>query len=342
MNETTEYYIDLISRYFAGEATSEEITSLSLWIKETEENRKLFTDYKKAWELSEQLAIDRKTNLDEEWEKMAGIITSESGLKDRAVKTLSLPVMKKKPVFAGWLKLAAALIILIATASVIYYYFQTSGMTKITAENDILEVSLPDGSLVTLNKGAILEYPGKFSKNRIVELKGEAYFQVVSDPEKPFIVEGNHANVEVLGTVFNVNTQNRKGNMEVVLSSGKVSLYFDASPAEKVILNPGEQAELSYKTKSIQKTTNPNLNYLAWKTRHIVFDNVMLEDILETLQSVYHVDIRLKEPGLAACRVTATFNQQPVSSVLNILMTTLDLKLEEKGGVYFLSGKPCH
>jgi len=342
MNETTEYYIDLIARYFAGEATPDEIISLSSWIKETDDNRKLFTDYKKAWELSEQLAIDRKVNLDDEWEKLAGRISASVTSQDRDVKTLNISAVKKKPVFAGWLKLAATLLVLIASASVIYYYFLTTGMKKITAENGILEVNLPDGSTVSLNKGAVVEFQEKFNKNRIVRLKGEACFQVAHDPEKPFIVEGDHANVEVLGTVFNVKTSNRKGNMEVVLTSGKVSLYFDSRPGEKVILNPGEQAELSYKTQSIHKTANRNLNYMSWKTKHIVFDNVMLEDILEILESVYHVDIRLAEPGLATCRVTATFDQQPLSSVLKVLMTTLDLKSDEQGSVFILSGKSCN
>ncbi len=129
--------------------------------------------------------------------------------------------------------------------------------------------------------------------------------------------------------------------MEVVLTSGKVSLYTNARPSEKVILNPGDQAEVFVQSYNIIKSANQDVNYLSWKTRKIEFDNARMDQIISTLRSVYNVDIQLTEPGLANCTVTATFDHQPVSSVLKVLMNTLDLKVQEKGHTFILSGKTC-
>jgi len=341
MDEPMTYYIDLITRYFSGEASPEEVMSLSDWINENGENRKLFEDYGKAWNLTEQTVISQKIDLDAEWSALAGRVNLDEDRPMPRVVSISAGETQARRSGKAWFKLAAALLILIMSASVAYYLFRGTGREVVTAENGILEIRLPDGSEVSLNQGSKLEYPSKFAGNRMVHLEGEAYFKVVHDPGKPFIVEGNNANVEVLGTMFNVNTRNQQGNMEVMLTSGKVSLYFGSRPGEKVYLNPGEQAEISSRNQTIRKTPAPDPNYMAWKTKHIVFDNVRLEEIIETLRSVYHIEIRLAEPGLRECRVTATFDQQPVSAVLKVIGSTLDLRVEESGRAFILTGNPC-
>jgi ferric-dicitrate binding protein FerR (iron transport regulator) len=81
---------------------------------------------------------------------------------------------------------------------------------------------------------------------------------------------------------------------------------------------------------------------MAWKTRRIQFDDVPLSEIISTLASVYHVNIKLADPGPGNCRITATFDNQPVTSVLNVIRSTLDLQIHNQGNTYLLSGKPCN
>jgi len=341
MDKQLTYYIDLISRYFAGEASAAEIQSLSVWVKKNDENLNLFNNYRKAWELVEQSMMDQKIDLDMEWSALG----SRMNDKGTSVEKEIIPMISdggNRGSRNTWWKIAASVLALFASAAGLYYYFSGPKMIVLTADTAIEKV-LPDSSVITLNKGATIEYPASFSgKTRPVKLTGEAFFNVTHDQTKPFIVSGNNVRVEVLGTTFNVNTHTAEGNLSVVLASGKVSLYFTDRDSDKVILLPGEKADISSESHEIIKTVNKDSNYLAWKTGHIVFDNVPLASIISTLNSVYHTNIILSDAGTGKCRVTATFDHQPVSSVLNVLKGTLNLKVSEEGNVITLSGKPCH
>jgi transmembrane sensor len=205
-----------------------------------------------------------------------------------------------------------------------------------------MEQLLPDGSVVSLHAGSQIKYPEKFTSNtRKVELKGEAYFKVAHDKTKPFIVSSGDARVEVLGTQFNVNTKTSAGTMEVVLTNGKVSVYFNENPKENVMLAPGEKAVLSAGQKQISKSANTDPNYMAWKTRVIVFDNVTLAEVANTLQNVYQTSVSLADPALSGCRVTASFNDQSLESVLEVLKVTLDLQVNQNGKMLEISGNGC-
>jgi len=176
---------------------------------------------------------------------------------------------------------------------------------------------LPDGSVVSLHAGSKLTYPEEFASNtRNVELDGEAYFKVAHDKTKPFIVASGEARVEVLGTEFNVNTKSPAGNMEVVLTTGKVSVYYTEKPKDNVLLLPGEKAELITDQKFIRKSANSDANYMAWKTRVLVFNNETLGQVLKTLQNVYQTPVMLSDQKLSDFRVTASFNEQSLESVL--------------------------
>jgi ferric-dicitrate binding protein FerR (iron transport regulator) len=129
--------------------------------------------------------------------------------------------------------------------------------------------------------------------------------------------------------------------MEVVLTSGKVSVYYTEKPAENVLLLPGEKAELIADQKFIRKETNTDPNYMAWKTRVLVFDNESLAQVVKTLRSVYQTSVILKDDQLAGCRVTASFNDQSLESVLEVLKQTLELQVQKDGENITISGNGC-
>jgi transmembrane sensor len=335
MEEQLTYYIDLISRYFSGEASPGEIQQLSTWVKENDDNRKIFDDYRKAWELHEIAVIENSTDLDAEWSSL----TSRLHLHEKETKVV--PIQAASPKKFGWMKLAAAFFLVLTSAAILYFFVANPGKVVVTADAGTLIETLPDGSVITLNKGATLEYPSRFADARNVTLKGEAYFEVAHDASKPFIVTCADAKVEVLGTKFNVSGSPDNGNVNVVLTSGKVSFYYSGDEKQKVILNPGEQAKLSATDHRIVKSQLTDPNYMAWKTQRIVFEDTRLSDIVSTLESVYHVRIVLSDPSTGNCRITATFDHQPINSVLNVLRNTLDMRVKNKDGVYIIEGRPC-
>ena len=344
MNDNSTYYTDLITRYFSGEITEEELRLLSDWLKSDPENEETFREYQKTWQLVEKQNIHSKVNTDQEWLAMQKKMNVSLSGNNTATKVISLDQNRKRRNFSlqNILKVAAAITILLVSSFLLYYYISKPGNIVVTAQAGNMEQVLPDGSVVSLHAGSQITYPSSFaSGTRNVELKGEAYFKVTHDKTKPFIVASGDARVEVLGTQFNVNTKSASGNMEVILTTGKVSVYYQGKTQANVVLAPGEKAVVNAENKLISKSANTDINYMAWKTRVLVFDNETLGQVVNTLRNVYQIPITLADSQLSACRVTASFNDQSLESVLQVIKETLDLQLKENVKGIVISGKGC-
>ncbi len=344
MNGNSTYYTDLITRYFSGETTEEELRLLSEWLKADSKNEELFTQFRKTWQLIEQQKIHSSVNPDQEWKALQTKMSASASGKENQPKVISLTQNRNSIPFSFskiW-KVAAVGLILLVSAFILYFNISKLRDTVVTAQTSNTVHVLPDGTVVSLHAGSQIKYASAFdAKIRKVELTGEAYFEVTHDKTRPFIVSSGDARVEVLGTKFNVNSGTSAGTMEVVLTSGKVSVYYKDAPKENVFLNPGERAVLSPEKKQIIKSTNTDPNYMAWKTRVLVFDDETLAEVVNTLQNVYQVSVTLADPGLTECRVTASFDNQSLESVLQVLKETLDLTVKQKGNSIEVSGKSC-
>ncbi len=344
MNENSTYYTDLITRYFSGEITEEELRILSAWMKADAQNEEFFNQYRKTWELIEKQKIHSTINLDQEWKSILEKMAATASGKDNQAKVISLNQNRNTNPFSFrkiW-KVAATVTILLAASFILYFNISKLRDTVVTAQTSNIEHVLPDGTVVSLHAGSQIKYASAFdSKIRKVELIGEAYFEVTHDKTRPFIVSSGDARVEVLGTKFNVNSNTSAGTMEVVLTAGKVSVYYKNTPKENVLLNPGEKAVLQPEQKQINKSTNTDPNYMAWKTHVLVFDNETLAQVVNTLQNVYQIPVKIANPALSECRVTASFDNQSLESVLQVIKETLDLKVKQNGNVIEVSGKSC-
>ena len=344
MDEKTTYYTDLITRYFSGEIQGDELRLLSDWLKQDPKNEEAFKQYQKTWQLVEKQHIHSSVNVNQDWESMQTKMAASGSVDEDKVKVVSIIPDRSKStrLFGQIWKVAASITILLVSSFLLYFYFSKPANIVVTAEATTIEQTLPDGSVVSLHAGSQIIYPKKFASNhRNVELKGEAYFKVAHDKTKPFVVASGDARVEVLGTQFNVNTHSADGAIEVVLTTGKVSVYYKAKPKENVLLMPGEKAELNVEQKQIRKSANTDPNYMAWKTHILTFDNENLEQVIATLQNVYQTPILLSDNQLAGCRVTASFNNQTLESVLEVLKQTLDLQISQKGNVKEVAGQGC-
>jgi transmembrane sensor len=337
MNENAEYYSSLITRYFSGETTEDELHLLSEWLKADRQNEALFSELLKTWQLVEKQKINSTLDSDKEWialrEKMNVPVSFKHEHRDRKIMHIA---------FKNVWRIAALLIVLLGFSFLIYNYFSGPSEIVIVAKAGNIEQVLPDGSMVSLHAGSRISYPERFSsKKRNVMLDGEAYFKVARNELKPFIVASGDARVEVLGTQFNVNTRKSAGKMEVVLTNGKVSVYYRGKQKDKVLLMPGEKAEIFPISKVINKTINTDPNYMAWKTMIIVFDDQPLQEVVSTLQNIYQKNITISGPQLAQCRVSASFNNQSLQSVLEVISETLDLKVKYNKESVELTGNGC-
>jgi len=179
-------------------------------------------------------------------------------------------------------------------------------------------ISLPDGSTVVLSSGSQLNYGPAFgvSDKREVYLDGQAFFDVRHDTSRPFVVHAGKVNVTVLGTAFNVKAISTEGDITVTVNRGRVRVSDPAkalgtiTPRQQIIYNKQNQHAVQHVVDSE--------NYLDWKKRDCLFDNLTITEVTGLLEDRFKVEIRVDGDVAKSERFTATFPQdQTLEQALN-------------------------
>ena len=187
------------------------------------------------------------------------------------------------------------------------------------------QLILPDGSKVWLNAQSTLSFPSSFNKKeRLVELSGEAYFEVNHFSAWPFKVKTQHQQVEVLGTKFNINTYMDDESSKTALISGSVRV---SDKATTLLLKPGQLAE-KFNNKQGFTITDADANEaIAWKNGKLLFKDETIENILQTLARTFDVDFQIDE-RIKGQHFSGTFAIK--SGLTNTLRS-----LEQTGAIHF-------
>lgn len=191
------------------------------------------------------------------------------------------------------------------------------------------QLRLPDGTEVWLNAASSITYPTAFrEKDRVVKITGEAYFEVAANQEKPFKVNINdNAQVEVLGTRFNVNAYTDETSIRTSLLEGSVRV---AHGVQAIMLRPGQQASISGGKLSRVQCPDPDM-IIAWKNGSFQFDHTPLDDVLRQMARWYDVEV-IYEKG-----VPGIIFSGEIKRALNLSQALIVL---EKMGVHFrIAGK---
>ena len=180
------------------------------------------------------------------------------------------------------------------------------------------QVTLPDGSHVWLNAASSLRYPVKFlQQERLVELSGEAYFEVNKQAGKrPFIVQTGEQQVEVLGTHFNISGYTNDAAIKTTLLEGSVNVR--NNPGNGVLLKPGQMAINNHSRGAIRVTAADVEDVMAWKNGLFIFNNEHIRDIMTKLARWYDIDVQY-EGDMAD--VAFQGNYQRSRSLVNLLKT---------------------
>jgi ferric-dicitrate binding protein FerR (iron transport regulator) len=202
-------------------------------------------------------------------------------------------------------------------------------------------LSLPDGTTVWLNAGSKLSYNKNYGNNlREVSLTGEAFFDVVKNAEKPFIIHTGKIDIRVLGTAFNVKSYPGEKTIETSLIRGSIEVTFKDRPAEKVILKPNEkltvaneEIPVALKKQSIRQNKEPivavsHLNYVksdnsiaetAWIQNKLIFQDKSFKDLATEMERWYGVSIRFDNSQRDTLRFTGSFENETIQQSLDAL-----------------------
>jgi len=321
-----------MARYLAGEMTTkEEITFLS----ESEESQEQLSDLRnmeKNWKYFDKNPSPKDWDSVKAWDRLHQKLESEGLLEDQEDSP-------DRGRFIPLLKIAASIALVLAIGIPALYFGvirdNTDGPIRHhLAEEGVTTVDLPDGSRVYLNKGAEVSYSLAFKNQRAVELKGEAFFEVMSDPQNPFTVRSAGMIVTVLGTSFNVKQLDKQSDIEVYVKAGKVRVALEKSD-QYIQLQPEEFGfvENSKLTSSAQKDPN----YISWKTKDFKFVNSALIDVLQELEESYHVDIHTEDLDLSEMRITTSYSGQSIDAILETIGTAFEMSVSHKENSYFLN-----
>lgn len=203
------------------------------------------------------------------------------------------------------------------------------------------KIKLPDGSSVWLNVSSKLEYDNQHfgEKLREVTLTGEAYFDVVKNKDKPFIIHANKINIKVTGTAFNVKAYPDEKNTETSLIRGSIEVTVKGrkgkimmKPNDKLIIsNEINENRITKGADSIVANSSLSMGHLtlakdentveetAWVENKLVFDNETFDEVALKMERWYGVNITFADDKLKSQRLTGTFEKETVSEALRAL-----------------------
>jgi ferric-dicitrate binding protein FerR (iron transport regulator) len=333
MEENYTKYWELILKEKAGIIDDNEQKDLASWqISNPEDYDELLELFKETNDVALP-AFDPQN----EWDDLQTIIRIEEASKNGNTFRLF-----------PWLARAAAAILIIL--GVIYVYNrQSSSMDQLIMQTMVMsgehsqkQVALPDGTTVFLNRGSELLFPETFDQNsREVYLKGEAFFDVAPNKEQPFVVHAGISKTTVLGTSFNLRAYGKEDDIRLTVVSGKVAFTL-TDDREKVIVTPGNMANLNRNSKQISHGENPDLNFLSWKTHELKFDNCPLDELVMVLGRHYTVDIRLENDSTRNCRFTGDFKETELDNILEIITRAIGSTYEQTGDFVVILGPGCN
>jgi transmembrane sensor len=303
---------DLLVKYMLGEATEEERFAVETWINKNAANKKLYDDFETIWRESKQLAAVSTVDENLAWQKFKAGINKP---KQSAI------IKRMNPV--TWWRIAAVFVVIIGVGYLGYKLLNEKPVESIVVASGqaIVIDTLPDGSMVTLNKNSEIDYPSTFKgETRTITLKGEAFFNVTPNKKKPFLINVNDITVRVVGTSFNVRSIN--GVTEVIVETGVVQVIRNNKMVE---LRPNEKTKITRVDSVLVKDKVQDQLYNYYRSKQFVCDNTPLWKFVEVLNEAYGANIIIENPKLRGLPLTTQFENESLDRILDVIHETFDI-----------------
>ncbi len=259
-----------------------------------------------------------------------------------------------KPSWLRWASILAAAILVLVSFIVFFdddgigvdrkdevYEYENKVVTKKGSQS---YVKLPDGSEVWLNGDSRLAYHNDFNKAmREVQLIGEGFFDIVENPDKPFLIHAQSVKLKVVGTSFNLRAYPDEHRVETTLISGKVEVTLDKQPHQKIHIQQGEKltirndmlphevidqgtVEISLnedepiiQLTKIKTDSEEGVAEQLWKENKLVFDGETFDKVISKIERWYNISVEVKNTSLYSSKFTASFENKTVDQVFNAL-----------------------
>lgn len=323
MNESDK--IDnLLVKVMLLEATEEERQEVEQWLNNQPENQQYFSQFKQIWQESRKLSIQSQVDENAAWNRFKNRTSNNQRIIEHP---------GKRKIF--WMKIAAIFVAILGTVIILLLNRQDSLEWETLTSTEIARTdTLPDGSIIHLNKHSKLQFTSRFTEGneRTVKLEGEAFFDVAQKASQPFIIEVNNATITVLGTTFNV--KSTAENTEVIVETGLVEVKKED---QKIKIAPDEMATIPLNNNPVTKARKPGNLYNYYFTNTLVCTNTPLQQLVNILTEVYHKPIVIENNALLSKEINTVIDmQKDFEENIFIISQTLDITAYTKNDTLFL------
>ncbi|GAB3917071.1 FecR family protein [Larkinella terrae] len=314
-----------------------------MWILQPTPERNRFWDSVKALYPQQQTILDEARllviGLEKTWQEIPETAVDASFQRLRKKQAERQPDPKRVFFRPRFFRYAAAVTLLLVAGLAGWFYTRTASPIEYkTAYGQIRTVTLPDGSVVTLNANSALQMADDWEtqERREVRLSGEAFFDVNKKPQgrrKPFVVHTGVGDVVVLGTRFNVNT--RHAHTQVVLQEGKVKV---ALPKHAdMLMQPGDLLETTTGKTAVRRAKVDADRYVAWRENLLVMEDVPLGEIIRRLDDQYGLKVQITNKKLLAESFSGSVPVDQPELLLRLMAVTFHFKINKKENQIVLS-----
>lgn len=324
---------NLIISSLKNETVLQDEQMLQEWRSEGDNNQ-LYIELASLWEEVQKETGAYIPDADYYWQKLEQRIAE----KEESKESFAISLKRFRKI------VAVASVLIALSVSISFFIGKKSNSQSVstqtyTALNGKSLMTLPDGTSVWLNLGTTLTYKTSFTKERTVQLEGEALFDVRSNAESPFVVEMNNISVKVLGTRFNIQAYPEKPDIRVALLEGKVSVL--ANDTES-IMNSGEIAYFNKENHSLSIQPNDVMFESSWANKSYTFTAKNLSYISKYLEKWYNVNITLDPTVADSYAYTFTITDEPLETILQIMsrINPITYTFEENNKVIIQHVKP--
>ena len=342
-DEVYNHMDDLLVKVLLGEASAAEQGQVQQWVAESPANERYLADFRRIWEESRNLAVHSTVNEDAAWNdfrrRVGEVADNDAARRGPIVRRMAFSSRQ-------WLRVAAVLLVL-GGGGWLYYNYQylPAQFAVVYSEDHVVTDTLPEGTIVTLNKQSSIRYKKLLAGNtRAIELEGEAFFNVAPDKNKPFVVTANGVLIKVIGTSFNVKTGRdvkdlktdvakngmdaTKNVTEVIVETGGVEVTSDQ---HTIRLGSHEKALVPGNNRQPVKEENGDDLYNYYRTHEFVCNGLPLERLVEKLNEVYKLHVVIGDSRLRNLPLTATFQEESPDEILYVITRTLKITLVRNG-----------
>jgi transmembrane sensor len=242
------------------------------------------------------------------------------------------------------LQIAASIAVVVAIGSwfsfsgaIETFWHPTIYLQNTTRAGELAKIHLSDGTQIWLNSGSVLKYPKNFKGDtREVYLEGEAFFDVAKDKKHPFVIHTQKMDTKVVGTSFNIRAYTNQTNQEVLVVTGKVSVSSTVTQ-KKVFVTCGQKASLEKRSNDLKAYANVNISKIAtWRKRALIFDNVLLKEVIAVIERQYKIKIELQGTGLENLKINANLEELELQQILNLLCKTINATYKQLENNYII------